>query len=122
MRLANMDQTPVVFARDRIEITLAQKTLALASGVHQLVDGVGIGAIFSVIELDGTRVLLASLKGFHFLVAAQIRSNSGRGNRQGQQNEKEHDEHCEQDETVLMLSVFSRASRLKRHVFSLLQR
>ena len=104
MSLADMDQTPVVLTGNRIEITLAQKTLACASGVHQLVDGAGIGAIFSVIEADGADVLFASLDGFRFLVAAQIGRDLGRRNRQGQHNQQEHDEHCEQDVTVLMLS------------------
>jgi hypothetical protein len=98
-----MDQTPVVLAGHRIEITLAQETLAVV-GVRQLVDGVGVAAILFVIEADGADVLFASLNGLHFLVAPQFGRNLGRRNRQSQQNENEHEKHREHDEPILMLS------------------
>jgi hypothetical protein len=102
MRFAEMDQTPIVLAGERIEITLAQETLAV--GVHQLVDGAGVAAILSVIQADGADVLFASLNGLHFLVAPQFGRNLGRRNRQSQQNENEHEKHREHDEPILMLS------------------
>jgi hypothetical protein len=103
-----MDQTPVVLAGHRIEITLAQETLAVV-GVRQLVDGVGVAAILFVIEADGADVLFASLDGFRFLVAAQFGRDLGRRNRQGQHNKQDHDQHRKQDEAFLMLSMFSRS-------------
>ena len=104
MSLADMDQTPVVLAGHRIEITLAQKTLACASGVHQLVDGVGIGAIFSVIEADGARCTVCLAGWLPFPCRGADRSRPWAPQSTGSTEPEEHDEHCEQDVTILMLS------------------
>lgn len=74
--LAIVNDAPVVFTGHRIEIPLAQKALIVA--LDQLIDSVGVAAIFGEVDLDGAGVLLPPVHGFYFLIPPQIFRHSGR--------------------------------------------
>jgi hypothetical protein len=94
-----MNETPVVFPGDRIEIALAQETLIVS--LDELVDGVGVAAVFFVVDLDGAGVLFPPVYGFDFLIAAQVFRHSGRCYGEREQNQHQHEENAEQQKPVL---------------------
>ena len=53
--MAHVNDAPVVFSGEGIEVALTQETLPV--GIHQLIDRAGIAAELFVIKLDGTPVL-----------------------------------------------------------------
>src|SRR5665213_3587512 len=96
-----MEQLPILLPGHWIDILLPQKTDLIC--FFQLVDGNGIGAEFSVIELDGALVLLSAMDGFGFFISLNLLADSGGGNRQPNQD------HCgkkkKAEQQVALLSV-----------------
>ena len=97
--LAIVDDAPVVFPGHRIQIALAQKTLIVR--LHQLVDGVGITAVFVVVHLDRPGILLSAVDGFNFLIAADRFRHLGRRDGQRQHNQQHHEQERRAAESLL---------------------
>ena len=110
--LAIVNDAPVVLAGHRIEITLAQETLIV--GLHQLVNGVGIAAVFVVIDLDRPGILLAAMYGFFFLIAADGIRHLGRRDRQRDHNQQDHEQNAEQQKALFLLETCIAANWILR--------
>ena len=96
-----MNDAPVVFAGHGVEIALAQEALIVT--LDELVDGVGVAAVFSVVDLDGADILLPAVYGFDFLVAAQVFRHFGRRYGQHKKNQQDHEENAEQEKAAFLL-------------------
>ena len=104
-----MDDAPVIFPCHGIKVALAQEALIVRC-LHELIDGVGITAVFSKVDTDGASILLPPVHSFNFLVAAYRFRHLGGRDGQGEQNQQDHEQHPEQQETVFMFGTGLRAS------------
>ena len=104
-----MQQLPVFLARHWIDIFLPKKADLVR--LLQLVDGHGIGAKFSVIQLDSPLVLLAAMDGFHFFFSLDLSGHLGSGNRQP------NEEYCgKKQQSQKQVSLLARFGGLPRTV------
>jgi hypothetical protein len=95
-----VDDAPVIFAGHRIQITLAQEALIVR--FHQLVDGVGITAVFRVVHLDRPGILLPTVDRFDFLITANGFSHLGCRDGQRHHDEQDHKENAEQQKSFFV--------------------
>jgi hypothetical protein len=95
-----VDDAPVVLPGHGIQVTLAQEALIVR--LHQLVNGVGITAIFVEINLDRTGILQSAVDRFNFLIAPDRFRHLGRRDSQRYQNEQNHEQNPEQQEAIFL--------------------
>jgi hypothetical protein len=95
-----VNDAPIVLARHRIEIPLAQKTLIVR--FHQLIDGVGKTSKFVVVHPDRASILLPALYRLLFLVPADGIGNLRRRDRQRDHHQQDHEEYAEQQEPFFL--------------------
>jgi hypothetical protein len=98
--LTIVNDAPIVRARHRIEVSLAQKTLIV--GLHQLINGVGITAVLVVVHADRASILLSALYRLLFLIPPDGISNLWRRDRQRDHDQQDHEEYAEQQETIFL--------------------
>lgn len=95
-----MDELPIVFARQGIEITLAQKALVIRT--DQLVDSVWIPAVFAEVPANGASILHAPFCRFELFIAAQVSGDGRRCNRKCQQHENQQEENSQKNKAVFL--------------------
>jgi hypothetical protein len=95
-----VNDAPIVLARHRIEIPLAQKTLIVA--LHQLINGVGIAAELVVVHADRASILLPALYRLLLLIPPDGISNLRRRNRQCDHDQQDHEKHAEQQKPLFL--------------------
>jgi hypothetical protein len=98
--LTVVNNAPVVLARHRIEVSLAQKTLIVR--LHQLVNGVWITAELGVVNLDRARVLLSAVDRFLFLIPPDRIGNLRRRDRQRNRDQQDQEKHAEQQKPLFL--------------------
>ena len=97
-----MNDAPIVFARHRIEVALAQKTHIVCL-LNQLIDGVGITAKRVVIHANRARVLLAPLYRLFFFIAPNGIRNLRCRDRQRDRDQQDHEQYAEQQKPIFLL-------------------
>lgn len=95
-----MNEAPVGLARHGVFVLLPQKADVVR--FLELLHVAGVVAVFSVKELDGTNVFVAAMNRLDFAVTAQITGDLWRGDTQGQQNEKDQDDHAKKHEAIFV--------------------
>jgi hypothetical protein len=96
-----VNDAPVVFSGHGVKIALAQEALVVA--LDQLVDGVGVAAVFGVVDLDGADVLLSPVDGFDFLIAAQVFRHFRRRDGQREKNQQDHEKNAKKEKAAFLL-------------------
>jgi hypothetical protein len=95
-----VNDAPIVLARHRIDVSLAQKTLIV--GLHQLVNRVGITAVLVVVHLDRASILLPAMYRLLFLIPSDGISNLRRRDRQRDHDQQDHEKHAEQQKPLFL--------------------
>jgi hypothetical protein len=105
-----VNNPPVIFPGHGIEIAFTQE--ALIVGLHQLVDGARIPAVLRVKHADSPGILQSPVHRLYFLIPAYLFRHLGCGHRQREQNQQDHEQHAEQQKSLLVTAAGLAGNRL----------
>ena len=113
-----MDKTPVGFAGDGVDVALAQ--IAYVVGFFQLLHGARVHTGLSVVETEGTHVLVSTVDSFDFLFATKVLGDFGCGYAERKEDEEDRNDKADEHEALFGVvpvpgeigAVFFHASRL----------